>query len=63
MNDYFDISAYPQPMLKRLGVIMTPTGKLLPRPPREPDFPILKDRKRVKLACTVILPIKKTHKR
>ncbi|KAF8610029.1 hypothetical protein BDV93DRAFT_539946 [Ceratobasidium sp. AG-I] len=61
-NDYFDICAYPQPMLKRLGVIMTPTGKILPRPPREPDFPILKDRKRVKLACTVILPIKKTHK-
>ncbi|KAG9126283.1 hypothetical protein FRC07_004094 [Ceratobasidium sp. 392] len=34
-------------MLKRLGVVFMPNGKLRPREPKELNFPVLKNKKRV----------------
>ncbi|KAG8748612.1 hypothetical protein FRC10_000003 [Ceratobasidium sp. 414] len=62
-NEYFDAKVYPNVMLKRLGVVFMPNGKLRPRQPKEPDHPVLKGKKRVKFASAFILAIKKTHKR
>ncbi|CUA71607.1 hypothetical protein RSOLAG22IIIB_09697 [Rhizoctonia solani] len=60
-NDYFTARAYPNAMLKRLGVVIGPSGRFKPRPPPEREFPILKH-KRIKFARTYIMPIKSTHK-
>ncbi|KAG9104028.1 hypothetical protein FRC06_006108 [Ceratobasidium sp. 370] len=49
-NEYFDAKVYPNVMLKRLGVVSMRNGKLQPRPPKEPDLPVLKNKKRVKFA-------------
>ncbi|CAE6452812.1 unnamed protein product [Rhizoctonia solani] len=61
-HEYFNTKAYPNAMLKRLGVIIEPNGRLKPRPPPEREFPIFKH-KRIKLARTYVMPIKSTHKR
>ncbi|KDN34628.1 hypothetical protein RSAG8_12290, partial [Rhizoctonia solani AG-8 WAC10335] len=60
-HDYFNTKAYPNAMLKRLGVVIEPNGRLKPRPPPEREFPIFKH-KRIKLARTYVMPIKSTHK-
>ncbi|CAE6436544.1 unnamed protein product [Rhizoctonia solani] len=61
-HEYFNIRAYPNAMLKRLGVVIQPTGGLKPLPPPQRDFPIFKRKKRIKFARTYIMPIKSTHK-
>ncbi|CEL51777.1 hypothetical protein RSOLAG1IB_00312 [Rhizoctonia solani AG-1 IB] len=59
---YFSARAYPNSMLKRLGVLIQPNGRLKPLPPPQRDFPIFKHKKRIKFASTYIMPIKSTHK-
>ncbi|CAE6529410.1 unnamed protein product [Rhizoctonia solani] len=61
-HDYFNIRAYPNAMLKRLGVSIEPNGRLKPRSPPEREFPIFKRKKRIKFARTYVIPIKSTHK-
>ncbi|KAJ1309733.1 hypothetical protein OPQ81_006498 [Rhizoctonia solani] len=61
-HDYFSTRAYPNAMLKRLGVVVGPNGRLKPRPPPERDFPIFKFKQRIKFARTYVMPIKSTHK-
>ncbi|CAE6414742.1 unnamed protein product [Rhizoctonia solani] len=61
-HDYFSARAYPNPMLKRLGVVIQPNGRLKPLPPPQQDFPIFKHKKRIKFARTYVMPIKSTHK-
>ncbi|KEP53459.1 hypothetical protein V565_030880 [Rhizoctonia solani 123E] len=60
-QDYFSTRAYPNAMLKRLGVLIQPNGRFKPRPPPEREFPIFKQ-KRIKFAKTYVVPIKSTHK-
>ncbi|CAE6398193.1 hypothetical protein ACGC1H_004365 [Rhizoctonia solani] len=60
-HDYFSTRAYPNAMLKRLGVVIEPNGRFKPRPPPEREFPIFKQ-KRIKFARTYVVPIKSTHK-
>ncbi|KAB5596546.1 hypothetical protein CTheo_183 [Ceratobasidium theobromae] len=54
-NEYFNARAYPNAMLKRLGVTITPSGRFIPRPPPEREFPILQKKKRIKLAKTAVV--------
>ncbi|QRW00030.1 hypothetical protein RhiJN_28048 [Ceratobasidium sp. AG-Ba] len=61
-NDYFDAKVYPNAMLKRLGVVIPPRGKVRPRPPKELDFPVMRNSKRVKFASVFIMSRKLTHK-
>ncbi|CAE6404423.1 unnamed protein product [Rhizoctonia solani] len=61
-HGYFNTKAYPNVMLKRLGVVIQPNGRLKPRPPPEREFPIFKHKKRINFASTYVLPIKSTHK-